>query len=128
MFNLFKKKPSKEVQDNLEDSLKISSKSDDIVIRYTYDWSDDVPLNERIPCNPFCEKMMEIAKTKVWSRSDIENISLRLGYSVWDRRGFWVDQGHKDENGEPIETKWIKNGVEVPYCKHEWKTKILKRK
>ena len=33
--------------------------------------------------------MMQLSKTKLWSRQDIENISLRLGYSVWDRRGGW---------------------------------------
>jgi hypothetical protein len=126
MFNFLKKK--KNSKEEVEHNQNASVKYSDIVIRYTYDWDNDVPLNERIPCNQFCEKMMDIAKRKVWSRMDIENISERLGYSVWDRRGAWIDIGHTDENGNPIEYKWTKNGIEQNCCKHVWKELILKKK
>lgn len=83
------------------------SKSGDIVIRYTYAGPEDAKNR------PFCAKMLDIAKRKVWSRSDIENISFRLGYSVWDRRGGWYTEA---------------DGTHRPYCRHEWKVLILKRK
>lgn len=124
MFNLFKKNKSvsKEVAE------KINSNATEILIRYSYEFLDDVPQNERVACNAFCEKMMELSKTKFWSRSDIEQISEIMGYSVWDRRGFWIDKGDLDENGEPIEYRYIKDGVEQEHCKHQWKSNIVKKK
>jgi hypothetical protein len=39
-------------------------------------------------------------------------MSARLGYSVWDRRGWW----------------WNDNGVASESCRHEWKTNVVTRK
>ena len=88
-----------------------------MMIRYTYAWRSIVPVSERNtaehPSRPFCVKMMELAQTKVWSASQIEQISERLGYSVWDRLGgFWT----------------MPNGQHSAQCRHEWKTLIVKKK
>lgn len=57
---------------------------------------------------PFCERLVKLSDTKVFSRSDIENISIRLGYSVFDRGGgFW---GNK------------------PHCRHYWKALVTLKK
>jgi hypothetical protein len=79
----------------------------EVLLRYTYSGPED-DRNR-----PFCARMLQLAKTKLWSRSDIENISERLGYSVWDRRGGWFT--------EP-------NGNHRPYCRHRWQVKIVTRK
>jgi hypothetical protein len=79
----------------------------EVLLRYTYSGPEDSKNR------PFCAKMLQLAKTKLWSRSDIENISERLGYSVWDRRGGWFT--------EP-------NGNHRPYCRHRWQVKIVTRK
>jgi hypothetical protein len=79
----------------------------DVLLRYTYAG----PKDDRN--RPFCARMLQLAETKLWSRSDIENISERLGYSVWDRRGGWFT--------EP-------NGNHRPYCRHRWDVKIVTRK
>lgn len=79
----------------------------EVLLRYTYSGPQDDKNR------PFCARMLELAKTKLWSRSDIENISERLGYSVWDRRGGWFT--------EP-------NGNHRPYCRHKWQVKIVTRK
>jgi len=79
----------------------------EVLLRYTYSGPEDSKNR------PFCAKMLQLAKTKLWSRSDIENISERLGYSVWDRRGGWFT--------EP-------NGNHRPYCRHKWQVKIVTRK
>ena len=100
----------------------------DILLMYSYDWLDDIPQNERIPCNSFCERMMQLSKTKYWSREDIQNISKMVGYSVWDRRGAYIDKGDKDENGDPIEHRYVKDGIEQVHCKHQWVSHIVKRK
>ena len=79
----------------------------EVLLRYTYAG----PKDDRN--RPFCARMLKLAETKLWSRADIENISERLGYSVWDRRGGWFT--------EP-------NGNHRPYCRHRWEVKIVTRK
>ena len=79
----------------------------EILIRYSYEGPED-DRNR-----PFCARMLDISKRKMWTRSDIEKISERLGYSVWDRRGGWYT--------EP-------DGSRRPFCRHEWKSNIVLRK
>ena len=79
----------------------------EVLLRYTYSGPRDDKNR------PFCARMLELAETKIWSRADIENISQRLGYSVWDRRGGWFT--------EP-------NGTHRPYCRHRWQVKVVTRK
>ena len=88
----------------------------ELVIRYTYAWRDIVPVSERNttthPSRMFCIEMMKLASTRVWSRSNIEQMSSVLGYSVWDRvGGFW-------NRGTFTDTQ----------CRHEWKSLIIRRK
>ena len=59
----------------------------------------------------FCRRLLDM--DKFYSRSDIETMSQRLGYSVWDRRGGW----------------WTKpNGVASPSCRHRWVQNFVVRK
>lgn len=69
----------------------------EILLRYYYAG----PKDERN--RPFCAKLLEL--DRVYSRADIETISERLGYSVWDRRGGWLT---------------LPNGEHRPYCRHQW--------
>ena len=69
----------------------------DILLRYSYEGPQDKKNR------PFCAKLMEL--NRLYSRADIENISMRLGYSVWDRRGGWFTQP---------------DGQHRPYCRHDW--------
>jgi len=76
-----------------------------IFIKYSYEG----PQDDRN--RPFCAKMLKL--NRLYSRADIEKISQRLGYSVFDRRGgFWT---HKDGNI-------------TPYCRHNWKSNIVVQK
>lgn len=54
----------------------------------------------------FCRKM--IGLNRIYSRAEIENISQRLGYSVFDRKGGW----------------WGSN----PECRHRWVSHIVVKK
>jgi DUF4097 and DUF4098 domain-containing protein YvlB len=91
MFNLFKKK---------KEEKEIPNERVEISVRYSYEWNEDVPEKERNtpehPSRPFCKKLMEL--NRLYTRKDIEDISERLGYSVWDRKGGdgcrhrWVSQ------------------------------------
>ncbi len=74
----------------------------DYRVMYSYEWKDEIPVNERDtaehPSRPFCQKLM--ALDRYYSRKDIESISARLGYSVFDRAGGW----------------WKTS----PSCRHRW--------
>lgn len=77
----------------------------EILLRYSYDGPQDSRNR------PFCAKMMEL--NRLYSRADIETISARLGYSVWDRRGGWMTQA---------------DGSKTPYCRHQWNTVTVVKK
>lgn len=77
------------------------------MVRYSYEWRTDVPSSERDtsdhPSRYFCARLLEL--NRLYSRSEIESISARVGYSVFDRKGGW----------------WtMPNGSASPSCRHRW--------
>jgi len=84
-----------------------------LMIRYSYEWKPGFSDADLSTSRPFCRKMIELSKTRVWSRAQIEAISERLGYSVWDRKGGWYT--------EP-------DGTRSPECRHQWVSQIVKKK
>lgn len=82
-------------------------------IRYSYEWKPEIPANERDtadhPSRPFCRRLMEL--DRFYTRKEIELISLRLGYSVFDRGGGWWGQGAGQ--------------APSPSCRHEWRSNVL---
>jgi hypothetical protein len=59
----------------------------------------------------FCRRLLDM--DKFFSRADIETMSMRLGYSVWDRRGGW----------------WTKpDGERSVSCRHRWVQNFVIRK
>lgn len=77
-----------------------------ISIKYSYEG----PQDDRN--RPFCAKMMEL--NRLYNRYDIELISQRLGYSVFDRRGgFYTRKGTNNT---------------TPYCRHNWVSHITIKK
>jgi len=82
----------------------------EILVRYSYDWIAGFNNNDKKTSRPFCVALLDA--NKLYSRSDIESMSARLGYSVWDRRGGW----------------WNDNGVASESCRHQWSTNIVTRK
>ncbi len=82
-------------------------KNVEISVKYSYEWKDEIPLDQRdtkeFPSRPFCQKLMEL--NRLYTRKDIEIMSERLGYSVWDRKG----------------GAWTKpNGEVSQECRHQW--------
>jgi hypothetical protein len=75
-----------------------------IYIKYSYEGPQDSRNR------PFCARLMELSR--LYSRAEIETISARLGYSVFDRRGGFYNH----------------NGVIEPHCRHNWKSNIVTRK
>lgn len=78
----------------------------DVYIRYSYEVKGGVGP-ELIPTSrPFCKRLIEL--DRYYSRAEIESISQRVGFSVWDRKGGW----------------W----GESPECRHEWRRNIVIKK
>jgi len=88
----------------------VKPQTTEILVRYSYDWIAGFSNADKSTSRPFCVALLDAKK--LYSRSDIEQISARLGYSVWDRRGGW----------------WNDNGTISESCRHEWKTNIVTRK
>ena len=82
-------------------------------IAYTYAKRADAEGNTIISTSrKFCIRMVDLAKTRLWSSANIQQMSVTLGYSVFDRvGGFWNNDG-------TIET----------HCRHEWKPVLVKNK
>ena len=82
-----------------------------ILIRYSYEWKPGFNNSDLTNSREFCKYL--INANKFYTRSDIEAMSARLGYSVWDRRGGW----------------WtMPNGKHSESCRHTWVSNIVKRK
>jgi hypothetical protein len=74
-------------------------------IMYSYEGPQDSRNRD------FCRRLLTM--NKFFSRSDIETMSARLGYSVWDRRGGW----------------WTKpDGERSVSCRHRWVQNFVIRK
>lgn len=77
-----------------------------VFVKYSYEVKPNIGPAIIPTSRPFCRKM--IALKRLYSRAEIEAISARLGYSVFDRKGGW----------------WGKN----PECRHLWKSNIVVKK
>ena len=91
-----------------------------IEVRYSYEWkpqfavsSDNKAATPLINSSrPFCARLLRL--NRVYTRREIEALTARLGYSVFDRGGGW----------------WTRKGgaVTTPDCRHEWRANVLVRK
>lgn len=106
--------PSFEVLKPVSELPGKNSKLTKAFIRYTYEWMPGFSDSDAVTSRPFCRKLMDMSKTKTWSRFDIESISERVGYSVWERRGGWYTNPDTDKPRE--------------YCRHRWVSKLYKEK
>ncbi len=57
------------------------------------------------------ESKKRIAQNKLWTRSDIEELSNEVGWNVWTMRGGWYRLPGTE--------------ISIPYCRHIWKQHIV---
>ena len=88
----------------------VKPQTTEILVRYSYDWISGFNDTDSANSRPFCKALL--SANRIYSRSDIEMMSARLGYSVWDRRGGWWNTGTEISES----------------CRHQWKTNIVTRK
>ncbi len=82
------------------------------LIRYSYEWRVPKSQQKEQTSRPFCKALMDL-NDYLWSRADIERMSARLGFSVFDRGGGW----------------WtMPNGEHSPQCRHKWVANIVVKK
>ncbi len=90
---------------------KIKPQTTELLIRYSYEWKSGFSKSDIDTSRPFCVALLDA--NKVYSRSEIELMSARLGYSVWDRKGGWYTES---------------SGKHSPECRHQWVSNIVTRK
>jgi hypothetical protein len=90
---------------------KIKPQTTELLIRYSYEWRSGFSKSDIDTSRPFCVALLEAKK--LYSRSEIELMSARLGYSVWDRKGGWYTES---------------SGKHSPECRHQWVSNIVTRK
>ena len=91
---------------------KIQPQTKELLIRYSYEWKQGFSNKDKKTSRPFCVALLNA--NKMYSRSEIEQISARLGYSVWDRKGGWYTKPGTNEH--------------EPSCRHQWVSNIVTRK
>jgi len=74
-------------------------------ILYTYEVKAGLGPSIIKTSRDFCRRMVALSETKMWSRADIEAMSRRMGYSVWDRKGGWYGDSKECRH------QWVKNIV-----------------
>ena len=84
----------------------------DVKIYYQYEVMSGLGAEIIDTTRDFCRNLINLRK--VFTRAEIEQVSQRLGYSVWARRGGFYHNP--------------KTGVTTPYCRHQWVKKILVEK
>jgi len=90
---------------------KIKPKTTEFLIRYSYEWKKGFNNSDKSSSREFCKYLL--SANKMYSRAEIEQMSARLGYSVWDRRGGW----------------WtMPSGEHSPSCRHQWVSNVVTRK
>ena len=95
--------------------LASESKIDEYEIRYSYELDPEATHQGKEileTSHEFCKKMFSGAK-KYFLRSEIDTLSNRLGYNVWEMRGGW---------------QTIKGNTHIPHCRHIWEAHKVKRK
>lgn len=85
-------------------------------VRYSYGWKEGFSDKDKKTSRDFCIRMMKESsrrekERKLWSRGDIEKISIEMGWDVWKMRGGW----YRIPGTE----------ISVPNCRHEWKQHIV---
>jgi hypothetical protein len=94
----------------LERGMNTVAQSDQtrIEIRYSYELRPDAPalIGES---RPFCKELITL--DRFYTREEIDFISSKMGFSVWNFRGGWY---HNPETGR-----------NTPFCRHTWQQNVI---
>lgn len=88
------------------------AKTEKIEVRYRYEVKSGMGKPVIETTRDFCRKLIDL--DKLYTREEIEIITNRVGYNVWEMRGGWYTK--------PGTT------IHVPSCRHIWKQKVVRVK
>jgi predicted transcriptional regulator len=90
--------------------------AEDFEIRYSYELRPDAPKLSKTgtgESRPFCKKLIDLER--LYTRAEIDKISLAVGRNVFNFRGGWYHNPDTQQN--------------TPFCRHTWLQQIvIKRK
>lgn len=84
----------------------------ELLVRYSYEWNTGFDDSDKKTSRPFCKALLDAGK--MYSRAEIEQMTMRLGYSVFDRGGGWYTEPGTNNHS--------------PSCRHHWVSNIVTRK
>lgn len=87
-------------------------KTTEFLIRYSYEWRQGFNDSDLSTSREFCKYF--VTTSKMYSRSEIEAMSARLGYDVFSRGGGWYTIPDTNRHR--------------PFCRHQWKANVVTRK
>lgn len=87
-------------------------KTTEFLIRYSYEWRQGFNDSDLDTSREFCKYF--VTTDKMYSRSEIEAMSARLGYDVFSRGGGWYTIPDTNRHR--------------PFCRHQWKANVVTRK
>ena len=88
---------------------KVQPQTKELLIRYSYEWKTGFTNKDKKTSRPFCVALLDA--NKMYSRSEIDSISARLGYSVWDRKGGWYTVPGTNTHEASCRHQWVSNIV-----------------
>jgi DNA-binding MarR family transcriptional regulator len=94
------KRPSKALVDRIADEINR------LEVKYKYTGPKDSKNRE------FCAALLDL--NKVYTRKEIDTISKRVGYNVWNKRGGWQTIKGTD--------------IHLPFCRHTWNSVLTQKK
>jgi len=87
-------------------------KTTEFLIRYSYEWRQGFDVSDLGTSREFCKYF--VTTDKMYSRSEIEAMSARLGYDVFSRGGGWYTIPNTNKHRH--------------FCRHQWKANVVTRK
>ena len=88
-----------------------------VEVRYRYDWRPEYRGLSKADgydkSRKFCQVMMDLSATRLYTRDDINQLTALMGYSVWERRGGWFT---------------LPSGLHRPSCRHMWVQQLVMKK
>lgn len=91
---------------------KIKPSTTEFLIRYSYEWRQGFNDSDLSSSRQFCKYFK--TTDKLYSRSEIEAMSARLGYDVFTRGGGWYTLPGTNNHRN--------------FCRHQWKSNVVTRK
>jgi hypothetical protein len=97
----------------ITDEGKTEIEENEIFVVYKYELRSDAP-ELKGDSRQFCIDMVKMSQTRSWTIDQIQQISNRVGYDVFSRRGGWY---HNPETGK-----------NQPYCRHIFTQRLARKR